>query len=145
MMAGKKKISPDDKRGTNARSLANLEGHKRQPGESGNPSGINHRQPYSEAMRAMAGEPVREPLRGMMNCQLRAVVQRWIRRSDLLELGLRELPDFHPPGVTWARANALRRHLRAVIGGDIRDAIEIREAVEGRATQRIEVAEGEAP
>jgi hypothetical protein len=33
----------------------------------------------------------------------------------------------------------LRQHLNALISGDTRSATEVREAVEGRATQRIEI------
>ena len=42
-------------------------------------------------------------------------------------------------------ADALSRHLRAVLGGDTRDAIALREATEGRAPQRIEIGEGQDP
>jgi len=42
--------------------------------------------------------------------------------------------EVYPPGVTWAEANAIRPHLRAGIGGDMRGAVEFREATEGRGT-----------
>jgi hypothetical protein len=47
------------------------------------------------------------------------------------------------PGDTWARANALRRFIDAVMeGGGVRSSTEIREAIEGISPHRIEIAAG---
>jgi hypothetical protein len=69
-----------------------------------------------------------------MNNQIRGQVTKTLRG-----VRLRDIPDFFPEGITWARANGLRQNLSAVLQGDVRCATEVREAVEGRSTQRIEV------
>jgi hypothetical protein len=112
----------------NAKQLANLKPAK--PGEVRNPLGINGQRPYSQAMKKMSDEPMPEVLRAMLNDQVRIL------------LGKKKMEDLFSPGISWSDANALRRHIKAVVDGDTRDAVEIREAVEGRATQRIEFSGG---
>jgi len=130
-----RKVRPDDKRGTNPRSLANLK--PVQPGQVLNVSGENGRKrPYTQALEKVSGNPLPEFLRLAMNNS--------IRNQVLLAVGkpykLADIPDFYSEGITWAEASALRRNLGSVLEGDVREAVECREAIEGRATQRIEIA-----
>ena len=48
-----------------------------------------------------------------------------------------------PAGSTWAQANAIRRHVGAIVEGNTADAKELRESVEGKARQRVEVTGAE--
>lgn len=80
------------------------------PGQSGNPSGRPKRQPISDAYRKIADKPFHE--------KTKARKQR---------------------NATFAEHAAHQQFLRA-IDGDTRAITEIREAIEGKATQRIELA-----
>jgi hypothetical protein len=104
-----------------ARQLANLRPAK--SGEVRNPRGINRGRTYSDRYEEVATSPLPEKIRLKINQQL---------GQNLL-----------PKGTTWAQANALRRHIGAVVEGNTADAKEIREAVEGKATQRMEVTGAE--
>jgi hypothetical protein len=112
--------------GKNPNSLKNLK--PAQPGDIRNPTGKNRNRPYTDAYEGVAEAPLPEFLRLQLNNRL---------RTDLRN---KRLPDFYSEGITWAEANALRQHLNALIDGDTRSATEVREAVEGRATQRVELA-----
>lgn len=112
------------RRGENPNSLQNL--NPAQPGDVRNPTGKNRNRPYTDAYEGVAEAPLPEFLRLQLNKQLRT------------DAGNKRLPDLYPKGITWAEANALRQHLNA-LDGDTRSATEVREAVEGRATQRIEI------
>jgi len=106
----------EDRRGRHPNSLANLK--LIQPGEVRNPLGINGRR-YSVEYHKLSQEPIPEIVRLVLNKKFGAEL---IAKGD-----------------TWARANALSMHYEAVCRGMTAAAQEIREAVEGRATQRIEV------
>ena len=106
------------KRGTHPNSQKNLKPIKR--GEVRNPLGINRKRPITAEYTIIATNPVPEPIRKKINAAI---------GDELLK-----------PGDTWAKANAIRRFIAAVIetGGHV-DSKEIREAIEGKAEQRIEV------
>jgi hypothetical protein len=106
----------EDRRGKHPNSLANLK--PIQPGEVRNPLGINGRT-YSIEYHKLSQEPIPEIVRLALNKKFGA--------------------ELIVKGDTWARANALSMHYEAVCRGITAAAQEIREAVEGRATQRIEV------
>jgi hypothetical protein len=95
------------------KGVPNSEGTRFKPGRSGNPSGRPRRRPISDRYAAMAEEPLEEALR--------------------LELKI-------PKGSTYGDALA-RAQWRAAIKGNTGAAREIREAIEGKATQRIEIAD----
>jgi hypothetical protein len=109
------------KRQMTARQLANLRPAK--SGEVRNPLGINRGRTYSDRYEEVAISPLPEKIRLKINQQL---------GQNLL-----------PKGTTWAQANALRRHIGAVVEGNTADAKEIREAVEGKAIARMEVTGAE--
>lgn len=111
--------------GQNPNSLKNLKPAKE--GDIRNPTGKNRNRPYTDAYEGVAEAPLPEFLRLHLNNRLRTDIRN------------KRLPDLYPKGITWAEANALRQHLNALINGDTRSATEVREAVEGRATQRIEI------
>jgi hypothetical protein len=106
----------EKKREMNPASLANLK--PIQLGEVRNPLGIN-RKAYSAEYYKTSQEPIPEHLRLELNKKLGA--------------------DVVQPGDTWARANALSQHYEAACNGLTPAARELREAVEGRAAQRIEL------
>lgn len=81
-------------------------------GTSGNPSGRPKRRPISDAYLAL--------------------VDIKIPAKTAKELGL-------PRGATWGQCLALAQFKRALTG-EARNASEIREAIEGKSTQRIEVS-----
>jgi hypothetical protein len=120
----------------NPRSLANLKAPV-QKGEVRNPTGENGRKrPYTQALEKVSGEPLPEFLRIAMNNTIRGQVLRAIGAP----YKLKGIPDLYASGITWAEASAVRRNLGSVLEGDVREAVECREAIEGRATQRIEFA-----
>jgi len=114
------------RRGANPNSLKNLSPAK--PGDVRNPTGRNRNRPYTDAYEGVAEAPLPEFVRRQLNKQV------------ILDARNKKLPDLFPEGITWAEASALRQHLNAVLNGDTRAATEVREAVEGRATQRIELS-----
>lgn len=81
------------------------------PGQSGNPSGRPKRQPISDAYRKFADRP-----NGTAKKRRR------------------------PKNLTLAEAAAFEQYRRAIDKGDTRAITEIREAIEGKATQRIELS-----
>jgi hypothetical protein len=108
----------EEKRPMHPNSLANLVPPVR-PGEVRNPLGINGRT-YSIEYHKLSQEPIPEAVRVMLNKKFGA--------------------ELIAAGDTWARANAMAMHYEAVCRGLTAAAQELREACEGRATQRIEVA-----
>jgi hypothetical protein len=118
-----------------AKSLANLRPVR--PGEIRNPKGINGQRPYSMAMRAMSEEPVPEEVREKLNSDARYYLFGALRRQKPEQKRF----ELYLPGCTWAEANALRRHLRAVVQGSLGDAIEMRECTEGKIALRIETSD----
>ena len=106
-------------RGTNKKSLANLRPAKR--GEVRNPEGVNTKRPATDEYWKVSGELVPEKICGRFN---RAV------GAKLLVNGVS----------TWSRAVALRANYEAAVCGIMRAARELREAMEGRAPQRLEIS-----
>lgn len=104
-------------RGDNPKSRANLKPWK--PGQSGNPKGINRKRPITDEYFARANEVIPDRLR--------------------LEINKKIGKDLIPPGITWSQANSLRQFIEAVIRGETKAAKEIREAVEGKSPQRLEI------
>ncbi len=86
------------------------------PGQSGNPTGLN------------AGRPRKRPLTEAYDDRLRSLVPPEVRMAMKL-----------PKDATWADAIALGI-ARKAIAGDVNAAKEQREATEGKAPQRIEIA-----
>ena len=122
--------------GRNPASLANLKPIR--PGETRNPSGKNGAQrPFSDAIRCLSAEPLPEHLRLAMNVRIRQQLFATLGPLKIIRKA-EEIPDFYQPGITWAGANAVRQSISAILEGNISAAVEIREAVEGRATARLE-------
>ncbi len=96
----------------NEKSKQALEPYKWKPGQSGNPSGRPKRRPISDAYLALA------------DCQ--------IPRKLAKKLGLKK-------GSTW-RDTVAHAILEEAAKGNVRAATEVREAIEGKATQRIELS-----
>lgn len=101
----------------NPKSLANLKPAK--PGEVRNPKGINRKRPITDRYFERSELPMPEILRQQFN----------------QKLGVEVLA----PGATWAEANALRRWMDTLLEGGERSSKEIREAIEGKAPQRLEI------
>jgi hypothetical protein len=118
----KKRKRPNDRRGKNPNSLKNLRPPIK-PGEVLNPLGINAKTPMTDEYRVTAADSIPELIRRKLNDAL---------GEEILK-----------PGATWAKANALRRFIHAVMEeGGVRSSTEIREAIEGIAPHRIEIAAG---
>jgi len=94
------------------------------PGQSGNPRGRQPRRPLSEAHDNLLRQEIPQEMLRSLNL---AVVNGV--RKDMKILG---------PHSTWADAIALAM-VRTALRGDAPAAKELREAVEGKATQRIEL------
>ena len=109
-MEQKRKMSP--------RSLANLKPPIR-PGEVRNPAGINRKRPITDEYWQSSAEPM--PL---------VLIRRFNRKCGAALLR---------PGDTWARGVAIRAQYEAVMQGMMRAARELREAMEGKAPQRLEI------
>lgn len=90
-----------------------------QPGESGNPSGRPKKRPITDEYFQLSQSPIPESLRQKINRQL---------GEELLK-----------EGATWAQANALRRFLDTIMQGGHPSSREIREAIEGKAPERLEI------
>ena len=122
MTRRKKQKKPCDRRGKNPNSLKNLRPPIK-PGEVRNPLGINAKTAITDEYRVCAAKAVPEAIRRKLN--------KAIGEEVLM------------PGDTWARANAMRRFIHAVMDeGGVRSSAEIREAIEGTAPHRIEISAG---
>ena len=104
-------------RGKNPHSLANL--RPARPGEMRNPEGINRKRPITDHYWEASQEPM--PM---------ALIQRFNRKWGKGMLRARD---------TWARGVAVRAFCEAVFEGNIRAAKEIRESIEGKSPQRLEI------
>jgi hypothetical protein len=124
----------NERKNIHPNSLANLKPIK--PGEVRNPTGFHGNRPYSGAIRTRGEERMPEEVREYLNRQYSRRILG--PRSKAFRLG--QYLELFEEGVTWSGANAVRLHLNAILDGDVRHAIEIREAAEGRATQRIEMS-----
>lgn len=106
----------------NPKSLKNLKPPIK-PGEVRNPQGINRKRPITDRYFERSEMPLPESLRKKINASFPD------SESEVL-----------PPGSTWADANALRRFLDALTEGGQPSSKEIREAIEGKAPERIEIS-----
>jgi len=103
------------------------------PGESGNPAGRPRKRPQSEAHEDFLRMVLPDSFRKELNK---------INRIKLANG--REIPmDFLMPGATMADAIAVGLGKRA-LGGDATCAKEMRESVEGKATQRFELSSADS-
>jgi hypothetical protein len=85
------------------------------PGQSGNPKGRPVKRPLSQAYDDLLREPLPEKERQALNL---------------------------PRGTSWAQAIAASRARHALTRSGVESAREMREAVEGKATMRFELATG---
>ena len=131
-----------DGRGQHPNSQAALRAHQVQPGQVLNPTGERGApfRLYSDAIKVLCAEPLPEYLRVALNHRFRLQLSKELigERIDGKRVTMAAIPEMFEPGITWGRANALRLHISAIFNGDIAAAIEVREASEGRATQRVE-------
>lgn len=112
------------KRKVNPRSLVNLRAPWKK-GETPNPSGRNRKQPLSDRFRELAEEPMPIELIDRFN-------RKWKRKLLFV-------------GDTFARACAMALALEAIFGTDgPRAAKEMREAIEGKAPQRVQLTASRA-
>jgi hypothetical protein len=110
-------------RGQHPKSLANLKPPIR-PGEVRNPTGINRRKrPITDHYWEVSQEAMPE-----------ALVRRFNKKCGVALLKL---------GDTWARAVAVRACYEAAIECSIQAMKETREAIEGKAQQRLEITRPE--
>jgi len=105
-------------RGKHPNSLANLKPPIR-PGEVRNPEGINRRRPITDEYWQVSPEPM--PL---------ALIRKFNKKC-----GAKLLVE----GDSWARGVAVRLQYEAAMLGIVRAAREMREAMEGKAPQRLEI------
>jgi|SRR5215472_11227533 len=105
-------------RGDNPNSRANLKPARR--GEVRNPNGINRRRPITDRYAELSDEPL--PLN---------LIQRFNRRWKAKLLF---------PGDSYARGAVMGTMMDAIFGGDVAAQKEMREAIEGKAPQRLELA-----
>jgi hypothetical protein len=109
------------------------------PGEVRNPSGNNGFRPYTDAIVAQSAQRLPDHLRMALNLRFRLQIYQVLKDYEKAELkSLDDIPDLYPEKCTWAQANSVRQHLAAVLEGEIGASVELREAVEGRATTRVE-------
>ncbi len=102
----------------NPRSLANLKLPFKK-GEVHNPRGINRKRPITDRYYQRTEEPLPDDIRERFNRQMGKEVLK--------------------KGATWGDAIALRLCIDAVLTADTGAAREIREAIEGRSPQRLEI------
>jgi hypothetical protein len=86
---------------------------------TGNASGRPKKRPITDEYFQLSQNPIPEKLRNDINSKL---------GEELLK-----------PGATWAQANALRRFLDTLMQGGHPSSKEIREAIEGKAPERLEI------
>jgi Family of unknown function (DUF5681) len=91
-------------------------------GQSGNPAGRPKKRPITDEYFDLADKPLPEKLR------------KKLERDFGIKL---------PPGITWSQTAALRRFMEAcgikIEKGGTRAAKEIRESIEGKAPERLEI------
>lgn len=100
-----------------ARNTSGLKPFK--PGQSGNPGGRPKKRPITDEYFALTNKAIPEKLRKKLQ-------KKW---------GI-ELEK----GITFAQMNALRRSLDALEQGGHTSSKEIREAIEGKAPERLEIS-----
>jgi hypothetical protein len=139
-MQGMTKYNKDGSpRKINPKSLANL-APQIKPGQVLNPTGKSGKdRPYTDAMQWYSGELMHEHLRIAMNLRFKNQLYHVLKAlPEFATMVPADIPDLYPKGCSWAQANAVRQHMAAILEGNIMAAIECREAVEGRATTRVE-------
>lgn len=94
------------------------------PGQSGNPKGRPKKRPQSEAYSRLVRSEIPHELIPILN---RIVVRDQPKSMKLLE-----------PGDTWAEAIGIGL-MKKAIAGDVPAAKELRESIEGKSTQRVEI------
>jgi hypothetical protein len=109
----------DKKRKMNPRSLSNLK-PPFQAGEVHNPEGINKKWPITDEYFGTSREPLPEKLCKKINK---------LAGEEVLRVG-----------ATWAKGNSIRRFLDALDAGGQTSSREIRESIEGRAPERLEIS-----
>ena len=133
------------KRQMNPNSLKNLNPIK--PGEVRNTTGVNGRSRLYTQEYQLTGESVTpEQVRVVLNIKLHLQLKQIRDAARVAELPAAMVKaiekqmkqEFIPQGMIWAQACAIRMHMNAVLEGDVNAMTEVRESVEGRATQRIE-------
>jgi hypothetical protein len=108
------------KKTVNPKSLKNLKPFKSGDEWNGNAGGRPKKRPITDEYYARAEKPLPEKLRKQIN--------REAGEEVLLE------------GATWAQANALKRFIQTLEMDGHRSAKEIREAIEGKAPERLEIS-----
>jgi len=103
-------------------NIANLTPWK--PGQSGNPEGRRRKRPLTEAYDELLRMVMPDAMRKQLNLAKVDGVMR-----DMKILG---------PGATWAEGIAIGQIRKAMLG-EVASAKELREATEGKSTQRIEL------
>lgn len=132
------------KRTMNPKSIANLK--PATPGHTPNPKGNNRPRPYTEAYEVTADSVTPEFVRITLNMKLWSSFDSMLKFAQannyppaiIKAIQKQQRVEFIPKGMLWAKANALRMHMEAVMEANVAAATEVREAVEGRSTQRIE-------
>jgi hypothetical protein len=94
------------------------------PGETGNPSGINRKRPYTDRLHEVAERLLPAELRAKIN----GALERQFGKKDLL-----------PPTATYADAECLRIHLNVIMKGDVNAAAFISDRIEGKPPNRLDL------
>jgi len=102
-------------RGTHPNSLAAIKPHSFRPGQSGNPGGRNKKRPITDEYFALADVEVPKEV-------------------------CKALKIKYVPGRTFSQANALTRFMDALRKDGHLASKEIREAMEGKAPQRLGIS-----
>lgn len=89
------------------------------PGQSGNPSGRPKTKPITDEYFRLADQPIPEKLR-------KKLAKKW-------DVAIRD-------GATYSEVNAIMRYLNAFEPGGHTSSKEIRESIEGKAPERIEIS-----
>ena len=105
------------KRNYNPKTLENL-APQFKAGEVHNPEGKNGRRPITDEYFLIAEAPLPETVRRKINTLLGG--------------------EYLPQGITFAKSLSIRMYLEGVLTGSVSAATEVREAMEGRATTRLE-------
>jgi len=125
-------------------SIKNLRPAK--PGESANPEGKNRKRLYTDQYQLTGESVTPEQVRLVLNVKLHLQLKQIRDAARAAELPTAMIKAIEaemkneviPKGMIWAQACAIRMHMNALLEGDVSAQTEIRESVEGRATQRIE-------
>ena len=106
------------KKKINEKSLKNLKPFKSGGDWTGNAGGRPKKRPITDEYFQLADQVVPEKIRKRLE-------KKWEIKLE--------------PGITFSKANALRRYLDAMESGGQTSSKEIREAIEGKAPERLEI------